>query len=100
MMKHVTFEAPRSTAATTGGRTSAAFRPSRASFFSSGRGASFSIGLLSRPGSNTGGREPPGRGRLARPHGHHVGIAQVDPLEAEVENARAGVEVLELHQRL
>src|SRR4051812_17780021 len=128
MMKQVTFEAPRSTAATTGARTRAAFSPSLRStvlatpVFASGcalrlsafptegspsalpegasaRLASFSIGRVIRLVWRSGlgargggrllcGRRGPSRGSWARPHGDHVGVAQVDALEAELQDAR------------
>src|SRR6185312_4765906 len=120
MMKQLTLAAPRSTAATTGVRTRAAFRPSRFSRRSgvlrstarrspkrrssvgtspSARAASFSIdGSSIGSGSGRGGRGGGGLG-LAGAYGHHVGVAQVDAVETELEDARALVEALQLHQR-
>src|SRR3954452_18720596 len=126
MMKQVTLAAPRSTAATSGGRTRAAFRPSlrsaplaglgllrpsgfggvklRASSSASGRRANFSMRLVFRSRSLAGahgrGEGDVERGACAGAHGHRVGIAQVDALEADFEDARALVEPLELHQRV
>src|SRR5947207_845780 len=94
MMKHVTLDAPRSTAATTGVRTRAAFRPS---FLSSVRGAILSI-RVRISSSGAGGRRRPGRIDLAWPDGHQLGIAQVDAVEAELEDVRALVQLLEPHQ--
>src|SRR3990167_6198223 len=124
MMKQATLAAPRSTAATILGGARAAFRPSRpsrrasaflASFLaaSAARSAVFSICGDSRFASHAlGGRADGGGGcggarrsvrdrlRCARPDGDSVGIAQVDALEAQLQDARAQVQLLQLHQRL
>src|SRR5690606_29148981 len=93
MMKQATLEAPRSTAAITGWRASAAFRPSRC-LRSSARVAVITMGLS---GSLHGGFDGLG-GRQARAHRDHLGIAQVDAFEAERQQAAGAVELVEADQ--
>src|SRR5215217_720893 len=108
MMKQATLAAPRSTAATIFGGARAALRPSRPFFgsaflaaslrASAGRSAVLSIGgpdlsLHALGGRRDGGGCGEGGDglRCARTHGDGVGVAQVDALEAQFEDARAQV---------
>src|ERR1700760_1795231 len=86
MMKQATFDAPRSRAATTGWRTDNPFNPSRASR----RSSSFDIApspQQSESRLSPVGHQLAGRRGLARPDRHHVGIAHVDALEPELQDA-------------
>ena len=99
MMKQPTLDAPRSTAATSGWRAPRAFSPSRASRRSSRRDIARRLSTSRSAISPLRGRLRRRRRAVARPHRHHLRVAQVDPREAQFQQARALIELVQPDQR-